>query len=1167
MDIMGFKSFPDRVQVFFAPGISAVVGPNGCGKSNIVDAIRWVMGEQSAKQLRGRNMEDVLFSGSNGHQASGLAEVTMTLCHDNGRSAGTHLGPSEIAVTRRLYRSGDSEYLINKIPCRLKDVLQFFMDTGMGTKAYSVIEQGRIGAMVDARPEERRALIDEAAGITRYKAQKKEAERKIEATEQNLVHINTLMAETKRQINNLTRAARKAAQYKELKAALQEVDVALAAQDMAALKTQQAVLSTEQEDLRLRLGGVLNDLERMDLDLQATRIEIVEQEKEAEAKTAALYNLHNEFNRLRQQEEFLRGRQEDCRVRGERLGRELDHLKQQRAKHELELARLKEEKQGLETEAEEKRRTLEELHRGFNQLKNEYQAVVGRRDQWARDLADIRRRLSRLEENLAGHARMARSQMIRREEIIGEIEELRAEVARLDHQEAGIDQEKETLAGKVEAARREAQARKLELEGQRAEAERLKEEERGIESKLAGLTSRLATLKDIQAKFGWYPEGVRALMAASEKDRTGVLGPVAERITAPEGYEAALEAALGERLNYVLVVDRASAVRALNYLKGKKLGRCGFIVLEALGPEAEKDLARTLLGDYVPVDNLAEALDRGLNRPVLTKEGDYCGPGGLIVGGGGGDKDKGLLARKREMERLAEQVNKLETEKKNLADRRAAVLAQAEDLEGTLVQTEQAARRLEADLVELDKRLSVVGARRQEIDGRLNGLSRTLKTQTAEAERLAAEKEAAQAEMQALQDEEFDLNREYEQVLETVQTLAAEVEAARTREQEASLAASSLLERLKTAEREVGRTLEWLKETEARIKTAELEWAECRREEERLIEQRRETAAQTAGFDQRLAQAEEETAAGKRRVDELRSKQNTQENQARQARREREALEEKRRKVELDIQEINFKKQALAERIENEYHLDLNRRLEEDPGPAEDFDPDQARARRDELRGKIETLGEVNLTAITEHEALKERYEFYHNQYQDLTASIENLKQSIARINRTCKIRFTNTFKAVDEKLREIFPLLFEGGEAWLSLTDENQILDSGVEIHVHPPGKRLTVMSLLSGGEKALVALAFIFALYLIKPSPFCLLDEIDAPLDEANIDRFNKLLTKLGQSSQIIMVTHNKRTMQIAQTLYGVTMEQPGVSKMVSVNLADIEVRDGNVQMVQAG
>jgi len=1151
----------------FAPGISAVVGPNGCGKSNIVDAIRWVMGEQSARQLRGRSMEDVLFSGSNGHQASGLAEVTMTLRHDNGQSVGTHLGPSEIAVTRRLYRSGDSEYLINKVPCRLKDVIQFFMDTGMGTKAYSVIEQGRIGAMVDARPEERRALIDEAAGITRYKAQKREAERKIESTEQNLVHINTLMSETKRQINNLTRAARKAAQYKELKAALQEVDLALAAREMAALKAQQAVLSAEQENLGVGLNGVLTELERMELDLQATRIEIVEQEKEAEAKTAALYRLHNEFNTLRQQEEFLRGRQEDCRVRGERLRGELENLKQRRTGQEAELARLKEDKRGLEAEAEEKRGTLEELRRGFNQLKQEYQGLVSQRDRWARDLADIRRRLSRLEENLAGHERMARSQTTRQDEIVGEIEELRAEAARLDGQRAGIVLEKEKLAAEVEAARRQAQARKRELDDQRAEADRLREEERGIESKLAGLTSRLATLKDIQANFGWYPAGVRALMAAPEKDRTGVLGPAAERLVAPEGYEAALEAALGERLNYVLVADRAAAVRALNYLKENNLGRCGFIVLDVLGPEAEKDLAKALLGDYVLADNLAEALNRGPDRAVLTREGDYWGPGGLIVGGGVGDKDQGLLARKREMERLAGQVKRLEEDKKDLAGRREAVLNQAGDLSRTLAEAEPDTRRLETELIELDKRLSVVGARGQEIDGRLSGLSRTLKAQTAEAERLAAEKEAAQAEMQALQDDEFDLNREYETISEKVQTLATEVETARTREQEASLAASSLNERLKTAEREVGRTEEWLKETNARIKAAEQEWGECRREEERLTEQRQETAALTAGFDQRLAQAEEETAAKKRRVDELRSKQNTQENQARQTRREREALDEKRRKVELDIQEIHFKQQALAERMENEYHLDLSRRMEEGPGAAEDFDPAQARTRRDDLRGRIEALGEVNLTAITEHEALKERYEFYRNQYQDLTASIENLKQSIARINRTCKIRFTNTFKAVDEKLREIFPLLFEGGEAWLSLTDESQILDSGVEIHVHPSGKRLTVMSLLSGGEKALVALAFIFALYLIKPSPFCLLDEIDAPLDEANIDRFNKLLTKLGQSSQIIMVTHNKRTMQIAQTLYGVTMEQPGISKMVSVNLADVEVRDGNVQMVQAG
>ena len=322
------------------------------------------------------------------------------------------------------------------------------------------------------------------------------------------------------------------------------------------------------------------------------------------------------------------------------------------------------------------------------------------------------------------------------------------------------------------------------------------------------------------------------------------------------------------------------------------------------------------------------------------------------------------------------------------------------------------------------------------------------------------------------------------------------------------------------------------------------------------------------GFNDRLARAQEAVDEQKRLVDEARVGLNQMENEARGTRRQRESLYDQVRQVELSLQETVLKRQALLDRMESDYRLDMTALPEEErPDLEPDFDFKAARIQRDGLRSQLEGMGEVNLTAIGEHDALQERYRFYREQVDDLNKAIEDLKKSIARINRTCRIRFDSTFKAVDEKLREIFPLLFDGGEAWLSLTDETNPLDSGVEIHVHPPGKKLTVMSLLSGGEKALVALALIFALYLIKPSPFCLLDEIDAPLDEANIDRFNRLLSKLGQSSQIIMVTHNKRTMQISQTLYGVTMEEPGVSKTVSVNLSEIEELEENGQMVQAG
>ncbi|MEW6264150.1 MAG: chromosome segregation protein SMC [Thermodesulfobacteriota bacterium] len=1171
LDIMGFKSFPERVQVQFSPGISAVVGPNGCGKSNIVDAIRWVMGEQSPRQLRGRQMEDVLFNGAKTHQPAGLAEVNLVLSNENGHGPGTSLGPSEISITRRLYRSGDSEYLINKVPCRLKDIAQFFMDTGMGTKAYAVIEQGRIGSLVDARPEERRALIDEAAGITRYKAQKKEAERKIEATEQNLLHIATMMSETKRQINSLTRAAGRAAKYKELLAQLKEVDVGLALNDLSALDARKQELAAGQAREETRLSGLLTDLERLELELEKTRLEIVDREKAAEAKSAVWYELQKEYASLQQEDQFNKSRLGESQNRQARLEADLERLTEQKRKLGQDLTRLKEESQVQKAEAEKKKEVLYELRAAYTELKREYDLAAGRQAELGRELSQTKSRITRLDENLAGQDRLARSLAARREEIEADLERIRQEFGLIDEQTATLLREKKALDQSAAEARDGVAGRREELTVRRSEANRAAAEERKADADLAALAARLATLKDLQAKFSWYSAGVRALMASPVMREAGVLGPVAERLAVPRGFEAAVEAALGERLGFLLVRDRRAAAKALTLLKDGNLGRCGFLVLDDLGAVGETDLLKSLLGDFTLADSLDQALSHPPSAAVLTKDGGYFGPNGLIIGGRASDHDQGLLARLREIELLTAQVQTLTGNRDRLASLSRELQDRIEEAQENLAQAEESARVVAAGLVDVDKQLSVLNGRRGEMDNRLASLNRALQEQEVQADKMAAEKEAALEEKQSLEADEYDLALEVEKAGETVAALAEQLEQANETGQQARLEANALDERLAAAEREVSQTEAWLKDVESQFAAKEEDLLAARVEETRMAERRQAVTGLLQDFQDKLVRAEEEAAVGKSLLDEARSGLNIQENEAKTVRRRREEINDLIHKIEMDMNEVGFKRQQLIKRLENDYRLNLES-LAEEERPAADVtaDLDQARGRRDDLKTRIEAMGEVNLTAIGEYDALMERYKFLKGQHDDLTEAVKNLRESITKINRTCKIRFSSTYQAVDQKLREIFPLLFDGGEAWLSLTDESDPLESGVEIHVHPPGKKLTVMSLLSGGEKALVALALIFALYLIKPSPFCLLDETDAPLDEANIDRFNRLLTKLGQSSQIIMVTHNKRTMQISQTLYGVTMEVPGISKMVTVSLAELQRQETsaeNAQMVQAG
>ncbi|MFH1138270.1 MAG: chromosome segregation protein SMC [Pseudomonadota bacterium] len=1167
LEIMGFKSFPERALIHFPAGICAVVGPNGCGKSNIVDAIRWVMGEQSPRQLRGRQMDDVLFNGARNLQPAGLAEVSLTLCNDGEPYHGKSLGPSEISITRRLFRSGDSEYLINKIPCRLKDIIQFFMDTGMGTKAYAIIEQGRIGFLVDARPEERRALIDEAAGITRYKAQKKEAEKKIESAEQNMTHISALMAETKRQINSLTRAARKAAEYKELREELKNLDLGLTRREYAALERRFSELAGSKNELETSQEGLLIGLEKIEVDLETIRLDIVAEEREAEAKAEAHFGLKSEFDKLLQEDAFQKRRIEENGSRRQKLGEELARLAEQRERRSADLVRLRASVEDLAGEIEAKKARLAQVRGDSDELRGEHDEAVSNRDAARQELADARNKLARLEEAAAGHERMAESQAARREEIAGEIEESQAELAEVDRRISGLAGRRDDLAFNLEEARARAGDFRRRMALARSEVESLVARERKIDSELAGVGSRLATLKDLQANFGWYPEGVKAVMSSPELIETGIVGPVAERLDPPPGYEAAVEAALGERLNFILVRDRLAAAGALEFVRQKSLGRCGFLSLADLGPLGEQDLTRALLGDFSLCETLAEAADLGPGRVALTRDGEYFGPGGVVVGGKGRNKDRGLLARRRDIEDLEVKVAALEEEKNRLAASGLEAARTLEGLKAGLVEAEEAGRTANNALVDVEKSLHGFTGRRGDLQGRLSSLARTLEEQAARAERIEAEIESALEEKERLIEAEYELAGEFEQAAERVKTFAGRLEAVRRLEQAASLEAAAMRERLNTATKETAGTEEWLREIQKQTAGIKDELARAEEDLAAMTGRRAEIAARLEGFEAKLAAAESLVSEQRKKVDGLRADLNARETEARQARRRRSELDEAVRKLELDLQEIVFKKQALKERIENEYKVDLAEEpFVEDAAPA-DGDPGPALKRRSELRKAIEALGEVNLTAIGEHDALMERYGFYRDQVEDLTRSIENLRDSIAKINRTCKIRFNSTFKAVDEKLREIFPLLFEGGEAWLTLTDETDPLDSGVEIHVHPPGKKLTVMSLLSGGEKALVALALIFALYLIKPSPFCLLDETDAPLDEANIDRFNRLLTRLGQSSQIIMVTHNKRTMQISQTLYGVTMEQPGCSKMVSVNLSELEGLEQNAQMVKAG
>ncbi len=1220
LEIVGFKSFPERVLVPLSQGISAVVGPNGCGKSNIIDAIRWVMGEQSPKMLRGRNMDDVLFNGSQGRPASALAEVTLTLARDGDPASG-YSGAAETSVTRRLYRSGDSEYLINRVPGRLKDVIHFFTDQGVGTRAYGIIEQGRVGWLVDARPEERRGLIDEAAGITRYKQQKKEAERKIESAEANLVNVSVIKAETKKQLDQITRAAAKAARYKALKEELRDLDLTLTAKALTEARRKRRELTVNLAENKRLLTSLLAEANTRELEMDALKLEVTRAEKVLEEKTAAWHQLVAARDGLAKEAEFARAnlsRSEERRVLA--LG-ELARIASERRRKLEEEAQLTEDLGFLEQEEREAREHTENLREEWRAHKSSFDGLNREAAEADRLRSDLERQAAKLTAELAGGESLLAHHQERLASLSAEAEAASAKVDETERLKIELAARKERVAAELGSAREESAsaAEALALAERELTAARGRRAE--AEAGLSRLQAKLETLKNVKDNFGWYPQGVKALMAAPELVQAGLIGPLAEHLNIPDGFEEAAEAALGERLAWLVVENRAAALAALKYAADKGLGRCGFICRDELAADG-RELSRAVLGDYQLAENLLSEVTVS-GGAVLTRQGQYAG-GGLIAGGQGGPggDDAGLLARLKEVESLTRK----EGDSVQACSRAGDLLVQAEE---TAEIGREAARAAEAmvqssslRLTEVDKALALASSEADQAQSRHQNLEAEKARLETEAQTLSRSMAEGRARREAALAAADQASEKAERLKGELTTRSEALEELRSAGEEARMRSAAKTAKLDQGRHDLERVSEWLNDVEDNLAAKEAESAALAEEIDRLGRDLKILEERTAAFPDRLQAAESELTGQRELLADQRRKQEAKEAAAKDIRRRREELNSLLAGQETELVSAGFAIDKAEEDLRRDWLVLMPdpeeagqiEAVEEEPGhqaPEPEIDrelpepanveepvqdgpesvnepalaagdspetedalpsvptlesldprewslkelPEGAAARRDALRVKIGSLGEVSLGAIEREVELRAEYERYQSQYDDLTRAIADLKDSINRINHTCKIRFAETFAAVDAKFREIFPVLFEGGEGWISLTDDSDPLESGVEIHVHPPGKKVLVMSLLSGGEKALTALALIFALYLIKPSPFCLLDETDAPLDEANIDRFNRLLRQLSRASQIIMVTHNKRTMQICHTLYGVTMETPGVSRLVSVNLAEAE------------
>ena len=1179
LEIVGFKSFAEKTRLEFEPGMTAIVGPNGCGKSNVSDAVRWVLGEQSAKALRGSKMEDVIFNGTDSHKPLGMAEVSLTLA-DCESALGTEF--NEVTITRRVFRSGEGQYFINKAPCRLKDIQRLFMDTGIGTNSYSLMEQGKIDRILSSHPEDRRAVFEEASGITKFKADKKEALRKLEQTEANLIRLEDIIREVKRQIISLQRQAGKARRY-------QELQTQLRALDLFATRERIAQLDETIRTLESRLASIAEQDEAARTDIEHAESETARRRQAMEAIEASIADTveaslaaRNELDRVRESIRHCDERRAELQELSERDSRDAEEARQRRAQLEQSLAehlsrleRADAERSAAEQALEEHARRLtdaeqrvEEIARILHKLRTEQVELDARAAQAQNELAQIeaeeRTTILRRERLAAEHAETARALELfeqRRAETESRLAALRADaessrdrLARIEDQRrdktrAASDVNKTLSAMKSQAAAREAQIELLESSGRQHEG---------------------------------FALGARQLLHADDAlavDRSAVLGALAEQIRIDPHWQHALEAALRPWLDAIVVHGDAAALAILRAMDEQAAGAVRLLSTDAR-PAYPPPAGRERLLDHVQcpdtlrpsleciighVCTAASVADIPTDRPAglawVTPSGVLLNPNGTSELWRREEAGSNPLTRRQLLNSWREELARMQADIRAQEDALAALSGESDALDRALREARQA----------LDENRRLLNT----AEGENQVIAREARQARERADTVAWELQSLESQHQSGDERRSGIQREIEAIrarqAEVRAALSAKTEEQRDAEQHRNRCATEATER-RIRFSEARQAVQSISESCAQLAARAKELTAVIEERARGISTYRaridEIARTRADAEARVAPLEAETARLAASLDEQRA---AREETARALAELEAALRAKRARVEeirgqrssceIELAQQRMRRQNQIERVAGDYRITADE-IAAAPEPqwenGERPDRETIETQVAELKAKLEAMGPVNLVAIEEHRELEERYQFLTQQQSDLTNSKNQLMEMIREINKTTTEMFSETFAKVNENFQRMFTQLFGGGSAKLVLVDEGDVLESGIEIIARPPGKKLQTVSLLSGGERTMTAVALLFSLYLVKPSPFCLLDELDAALDDANIGRFVKTVQGFLEKSQFVVITHNRQTIAAARMLYGVTMEQQGVSKIVSVKFSDEQTRE---------
>jgi len=1180
--LSGFKSFATKTEFVFEPGLSAIVGPNGCGKSNVVDAVKWVLGEQSARSLRGSEMQDVIFAGSPSRAAVGYAEASLIFDNHSRRLPTDR---DDVVVTRRLYRGGDSEYLLDGEPCRLRDIRELILDTGIGRNAYSVIEQGKVDQLLQANPVDRRAIFEDAAGISKYKAHRQAAENKLARVEQNLLRLTDIVAEVERQLRSIKYQAAKARRYREYAERLRELRLAQAARDYTGCHSRRQELRALIEERSRRTIAFASQLRELEANQTAAETTLLELEQELTRGRSASVDLRTRASRAEETITLTEHRLEELTVEEATRKEQWERLTQTLAALQADLGRAEEQGHALQER-------LLTIGNDLGRTKEERDLLTVRRHTLEGELQAQRASILTLTQELTQRENDRRSLEMEeaslsrdRERLEGRRQELSRELEALSRQEQDLHETSHQSRLQQQELTARLQQVDRDLGDLQEESRRLRSELELLHREEASKRSRLRLLAELEASLEGVDAAVRKVLARREAAGAegSVHGIVAQLLATPAEYSAAVDAALGPTAQAVVTSSLAEALTLRAYLAEEGSGRVQFLPLDRIrggaarpaeglpaggrvvgwladlvtAAEPHRPLVASLLGSVLLVEDITAALQLQPELTealrLVTRSGELVEPDGRLVLGSG-QAGSGLVSRRSQMTALEQELRRLEGDMAGRESDLAAREARQRDLEaarqqlfGDLTQAEEHLRRARLTLDQLTRRRAglleeenVLASELEEVAKALASLQERRGHLVAEVAALTAERkakeEAVALRVQALREVE-NLGAVLEQRTTELKVALAQVE-----EQHASLAVT--VANLKKSLHERGEERHYT-HTQLEI---------CRQRQVTAQEELGQARKTLAESTEQLAALQERVTGLEREREEVRQQLAANNEQAKKVRADLDVEQDELQKLELADSELRLKEENLCQRIAEEYQVTLTECLGELLAPERDWAGLGEEVAQ--LRDKLTRLGNVNLDAINEEEALAQRAAFLREQQEDLQRSKATLERVITRINQRSRELFLETFQAVRIQFQELFRKLFGGGRADVFLTDESDVLGSGIEIVAKPPGKEPRTISLLSGGEKSMTAAAILFAIFRSKPSPFCILDEVDAAMDENNVERFLTVLREFLKESQFIVITHCKRTMAEADVIYGITMQEPGVSTRVAVKLEEAEV-----------